>query len=89
MLIVKKGLCLRQLEDDYYVFSISDTALSFKGMIRLNETGAFYWKELERGISKKDLIKKTLETFEDTNVDMVTADVEKFLKSVSFVLEEL
>ena len=89
MLRVKKGLCLRRLEDDYYVFLVGDPALAFNGMIRLNGTGAFYWIELEKGISKKGLIEKTVEEFENANIDLVTTDVEKFLESVSFALEDL
>ena len=48
MLKTKKGFLLRRLGDEFMVVAIGEASKSFNGMIRLNDTGAFYWKELER-----------------------------------------
>ena len=47
MLKTKKGFLLRRLGDEYMAVAIGEASRHFNGMIRLNETGAFYWKELE------------------------------------------
>ena len=48
MIKAKKGFLLRRLGDEYMVVAIGEASRNFNGMIRMNETGAFYWKELEK-----------------------------------------
>ena len=64
MLKTKKGFLLRKLGAEYMVVAIGEASKSFNGMIRMNETGAFYWKELEKGSSEDDLTAKTLERYD-------------------------
>lgn len=87
MLKAKKGFLLRKLGTEYMVVAIGEASKSFNGMLRMNETGAFYWKELEKGTSEDDLVAKTLERF--TGVDRETAcqDVKAFLQTVDFALD--
>ena len=44
MLKAKNGFLLRHLGDEAMVVAIGEANKSFNGMIRLSETGAFYWK---------------------------------------------
>ena len=67
MLKIKKGFILRKLGTEHMAVAIGEASRNFNGMIRLNETGAFYWKELEKGTTKEDLIAKTLEAIEGVN----------------------
>ena len=90
MLKTKKGFLLRRLGDEFMVVAIGEASKSFNGMIRLNDTGAFYWKELEKGSSEDDLTAKTLERYE--GVDQETQetarrDVREFLQSIEVALE--
>ena len=48
MIKAKKGFLLRRLGAEYMVVAIGEASRNFNGMIRMNETGAFYWKELEK-----------------------------------------
>ena len=46
---IKSEYVLRQVADVWVVMPIGDEVLSFNGMLTLNETGAFLWRELEKG----------------------------------------
>ncbi len=87
MLKVKKGFLLRRLGDEFMVVAIGEASKSFNGMIRLNDTGAFYWKELEKGSSEDDLTAKTLERYEGVDQETARRDVREFLKNIEVALE--
>ena len=86
MLKVKKGFILRKLGTEYMAVAIGEASKNFNGMIRLNGTGAFYWKELEKGTTKEQLVAKTLEEYEGVTEDTALRDVEEFLKSISVAI---
>lgn len=86
MLKVKKGFILRKLGTEYMAVAIGEASKNFNGMIRLNGTGAFYWKELEKGTTKEQLVAKTLEEYEGVTEGTVRRDVEEFLKSISVAI---
>lgn len=88
MLKTKKGFLLRKLGAEYMVVAIGEASKSFNGMIRMNETGAFYWKELEKGASEDDLVARTMERFTDVDEASVREDVKAFLQSIQVALED-
>lgn len=87
MIKAKKGYILRRLGKEYMVVPVGEASREFNGMIRMNETGAFYWKELEQGISRDSLVAKMLERFEDLDEDRARRDLEEFLETVKMALE--
>ena len=87
MLKVKKGFLLRRLGDEFMVVAIGEASKSFNGMIRLNDTGAFYWKELEKGSSEDDLTAKTMERYEGVDQETARRDVREFLQSIEVALD--
>lgn len=89
MLRIKKGFVLRKLNEEYIAVAMGEAGKSFNGMIRLNDMGAFYWKELEQGSTETALIGKTLERYEGVDQETVTRDVQDFLKSIAPALEEV
>ena len=40
---------MRQLGNEYMVVAVGEASKAFNGMIRLNETGAFFWKKAGEG----------------------------------------
>ena len=87
MLRIKKGFLLRKLGTENMAVAIGETSKEFNGMIRLNETGAFYWKELEKGTTEEELTAKTLERFEGLEAETARQDVREFLDMISIALE--
>ena len=87
MLKVKKGFLLRRLGDEFMVVAIGEASKSCTGLTRLNDPGAFYWKEPERGSSEDDRTAKTLERYEGVDQETARRDVREFLQSIEVALE--
>lgn len=84
---VKKGYFLHQIGEEFVILSVGEEIKDFSGYIRTNETGAFYWRELEKGITEEGLLAKMLERFDDLDEETARADLREFLDSVAFALE--
>lgn len=69
------------------VVAIGAAAQNFNGMIQMNETGAFFWKELEKGITEDTLVSKMLERFEGLSERTARNDLREFLDTIAFTLE--
>ncbi|MDO5336985.1 MAG: PqqD family protein [Eubacteriales bacterium] len=87
MLKTKKGFLLRKLGNEYMVVAIGEASKTFNGMIRMNETGAFYWRELEKGITEEELAAKTAERFENLDESVARRDLREFLETIAIALE--
>jgi hypothetical protein len=75
---IKDGYLLREIADCCIVVPIGERVIDFKGMMTLNETGAFLWKNLSNDISHEQLLQNFIEEYE---VDKETAktDLHDFL----------
>lgn len=75
---IKEGFCLREVAGSYIVVPIGKAKKDFNGMINLNETGAFLWKQLENDIDEEKLIFSLMDEY---NIDRDKAEhgVKKFL----------
>ena len=51
--------------------------------LEINETAAFYWKELENGATAEDLMKKTRNSYEIDDADLLIRDIDTLLDSLS------
>lgn len=76
---IKEGFILREVAGSYVVVAVGEASKSFKGVIKLNNSGAILWKELEKGVSALDSLTKAL--LNEYNIDEETAkkDVSAFL----------
>lgn len=61
---IKEGFILRNVAGSNIVVPFGDRCLDFNGMITLNETGAFIWKQLENGAEEADVVKAILAEYE-------------------------
>lgn len=87
MIRAKKGFILRRLGQEYMVVPIGEASKNLNGMIRMNETGAFYWKELENGITEDELVGKMLERFEDLDEETARKDLREYLETMKIALD--
>lgn len=87
MIKAKKGFLLRRLGEEYMVVPVGEASRAFNGMIRMNETGAFYWKELENGITEDGLVEKMLVRFEDLDEETAREDLKEFLETMKMALD--
>ena len=79
VLKLDKEYVLRQIGDDYVIVPVGKAALDFNGMITVNETGAFLWEQLVKGISKEGLLQTLIENYEVTQEE-AERDLDEFLE---------
>lgn len=64
---IKEGFILREVAGSYVVVAVGSASLKFKGVIKLNESGAFLWKAIEKGADTVE--KLTTEMLKEYNVE--------------------
>lgn len=79
---LKEGFVLRQVAGSYVVVAVGLQTLDFKGMIRLNETGAFLWKQLADNECTEDSLTAAMTTEYDVDHETAAADVRIFVQSL-------
>ena len=72
---------LRNIADEWIVVPIGNAALDFNRIIRISETGAFFWKMLEAGSERELLIGALLKEY-DVSREIAEKDLDEFIKSL-------
>ena len=86
---IKNGYLLREIADSWIVVPIGERVIDFKGMMTLNESGAFLWGCLTEDISYEQLLDCLLEEY-DVDEKTARADLDEFISQArkSGVLHE-
>lgn len=81
---LKDGYLLRNVAGVHLVVPIAERVIEFKGMMTLNETGAFLWQQLLEEQTEEELLSDLIEEFQ---VDRETAskDIKDFIKKLKDV----
>ena len=79
---IKDGFVLRQVGGTYVVVAVGLQTLDFKGMIRLNETGAFLWEQLSKTDCSKEQLVDCMTAEYDVDGQTAAADVDVFVQSL-------
>lgn len=62
---INQDFTIQQVGASYIAVPVGKTSMSFHGMIRLNETGAFLWKLMaERDCTEEELVQALLAEYE-------------------------
>lgn len=78
---IKEDFMIRYIADEWVVVPMGERLTEFNSLIKLNESGAFIWKLLEKDVSKDEIINALLEEF-DADEKKVSEDVGAFLKKL-------
>lgn len=78
---IKEGYIIREVADTIVVLPTGTACLDFNGIINLNKTGGFLWKQLTESYTEEMLVKALLEEY---NIDEKTAkeDVRSFVSKL-------
>ncbi len=68
------GIILTSVCDNYYLVSQKNTVV-------INETAAFYWKQIEKGADEKELPDLAMRYYEIDDSEELYKDIEKMLNS--------
>lgn len=86
---IKKDFMLREVANNYIVVPVGKASKTFNGMITLNESSAYLWRQLSENITIEELIQRLMNEY-DIDICLATNDVNAFiskLKEIN-VLEE-
>lgn len=75
---IQKGFSLRSIAGSHIVVPVGTAGVSFKGMITLNSSGAFLWRELETDKTGEQLLQAMLEKYE-IDESAAKADINQFV----------
>lgn len=78
---IKDDFALRKVADFYVVVPVNSLTLDFNGVINLNETGAFLFEQLQKGIEKEELVEKMLDEYDVTR-EKASADIDLFINKL-------
>lgn len=78
---IKTGFILRNVANTHIVVPVAQNTLNYKGMLSLNESGAFLWGVLQKGTDKTGLLEALLNEYEVPQ-EIAAADIEEFLAHV-------
>ena len=86
---IKEGYIIKKLGIGYVVVTVGEASKDFNGLIRLNPSGAFLWQSILDGAdTRKKLIDAMINQYDDLDETAAGKDLDEFLNSVSFALEE-
>lgn len=77
----REGFVLREIGGNHVVVAVGEAVKVFNGMIQLNETGAFLWEKLSKGIEIDVLIDDMTKEF-NVEKDVAEKDVKEFIESL-------
>ena len=76
---IKDGFMLQNVADSTVVVPVGARAISFRGMLTLNEVGAFVWKELQEENTPEKIAEKVSAEY-SVDYDTALADVNSFIE---------
>lgn len=78
---LKQQFVLREIAGDSILIPIGNIIDSFQGIMTLNETSVFIWKQLEREKDKEEILEAILEEYEVSR-EQAERNLEEFLKAL-------
>ena len=75
---IKNGFVIEKVADSYLACATGELAESFNGFIRLNETGAFLWEQMQTPTTRDALIRALLAEY-DVDAAGAGAAVDRFI----------
>lgn len=76
---IKSGFLLRTIAGSHIVVPVGNRSLDFNGMITMNDSAVFLWKQLEQGATEEELVQALLRTYEDAEEETCRRNVADFL----------
>lgn len=78
---IKEGFILRNVAGSNVVVPVGQATVDFNGMMSLNDTGAFLFDKLTKGITEEQLIRDLMDEY-SIDKELATKDVKDFIEKV-------
>lgn len=81
---IKDTFVLRRVADTYVVLPLGRSAVDFNGMLTLNESGAFLWRQMENETTREKMADALTAEY-DVGFEIALTDVDSFLSTIASV----
>ena len=71
-------ICIAESSRGKHPVPVGNTALTFNGLVTLNESGAFLWKHMEKNRPREELVQEVLQEYE-VSEEQARLDIGQFL----------
>ena len=78
---INKEFMLREVAGNYVIVPVGKADLNFKGIINLNETGAFIYKKLLEGKDEEEIKAEMMNCY-DVTLEQATLDINKIITAL-------
>lgn len=75
---IKQGFVMRDVAGQAVAIATGEASKSFHGMVKLNDTGAFIWNGIEKGLDEAEIAEQLAASY-DVEVGQALKDVESFI----------
>lgn len=77
---INSDFVLRKIGDDSVLVPINKAAVDFGGLVLINETGAFLWKQLSESEKTIEELAKIVVDEYEIDMDTATTDINEFIE---------
>ena len=86
---IKKGFLLRKAAQENIVIYVGDDENGFNGMIQLNNAGVILWNMMTEGKTRQEIVTAMLGIYVGLNEETAKRDLDGFIKTIEFALEDV
>jgi hypothetical protein len=81
---IRQGFVLRRIGEGYVVVALGEAAETFRGIVRLNETGAFLFDAIQEGLADTNdgLVNLLTKNFDVPDAELASGDVSSFVRQL-------
>lgn len=76
---IKNGFVLEEVGGSYLAVAVGELAEEFNALVRLNETGAFLWRQLLTDTTKEELLIALMKEYDGVSEECAKRDISAFL----------
>lgn len=78
---IDKNFVLREIAGDYIIVPTGNTALTFNGLITVNEVGAFLWELLQKDTTEEKMLDALLKEY-DVDENTARIDIREYVEKL-------
>lgn len=78
---IKDGFILKEVAGSYLVVPLGSRVVDFASIIKLSDSGAFLWSQLESDKTEDELLTAMTEAY-DVDTDTASRDINKFISKL-------
>ncbi len=79
---IKDGFVLEKVGDAYLAVAVGELSNSFSGIVKMNESGAFFWNLIkDKDKSESEMLKAALLEY-DADESLLSSDIHAFIEKL-------